>query len=409
MTITQKTFNDLLKEKSRITARLIEIRLLPDEKLTDELRAEVTSLTQKQGEVEARYIPALTALEAEQSTTTDKGGEGAERRALIERTSFKPYLEAALSGRALDGAEAELNSAMQAVPEHGGVAIPWPVVAGAHAPIEKRADSTTSLPSTGNQTIEEQYVSRLFTGGSSEFLMARTVMLAAGSVSIPVISAGPTAEYFADSAVADADAATVEFKTADPTRLQAAVVLRAADIQRSPGLIAGIQTDLAMATADAVDKKIITQLFADLTDASNASAIVSYENFIAEISGAVDGKGASSIGQVRALVGTETYKLAAGKISTNGDLSAVDYAAARAGGIFVSSNMPAKSGTRQKGILAKTGAPGSVASVFFGSGELLNDPWTLSNKGERRLSLLSFHQVLTLRKPAFAEASFKLS
>ena len=105
----------------------------------------------------------------------------------------------------------------------------------------------------------------------------------------------------------------------------------------------------------------------------------------------------------------ETYKLAASKISTNGDLSAVDYAAARAGGIFVSSNVPAKSGTRQKGILAKTGAPGSVASVFFGSAELLSDPWTLSNKGERRLTLLSFHQVLTLRKPAFAEASFKLS
>ena len=49
-------------------------------------------------------------------------------------------------------------------------------------------------------TVEEEYVGRLFAGGSSEFLMARTVMLPAGSVSIPVIeSAGPTAEYFADS------------------------------------------------------------------------------------------------------------------------------------------------------------------------------------------------------------------
>ena len=170
-----------------------------------------------------------------------------------------------------------------------------------------------------------------------------------------------------------------------------------------------MQNDLAQSTADAVDRKIITQLFADLTDATDASAIISYENFIAELSGAVDGKGASSIGQVRALLGVETYKLASGKISTNGDLSAVDYASARAGGIFVSSNMPGKSGTRQKGILAKTGAPGSVASVFFGSAELLNDAQTLSHKGERRLTLLSFHQVLTLRKPAFAEASFKLS
>ena len=164
-----------------------------------------------------------------------------------------------------------------------------------------------------------------------------------------------------------------------------------------------------MATADAVDKKIITQLFADLTDATEASAIVSYENFVQALAVAVDGKAANGLGQVRALLGYETYRLAAGKISTNGDLSAVDYAAARAGGIFVSSNMPAKTSTRQKAILAKTGAPGSVASVFFGAGELLNDPWTLSQKGERRLSLLSFHQVLTLRKPAFAEASFKLS
>ena len=406
MTITQKTFNDLLKEKSRITARLIAIRLLPN---TDELQAETASLTQKQGEVEARYIPALTALETEQATTTDKGGEETERRSLVERSDFGNYLAASLSSRALGGSEAELNAAVGAVAGHGGVPVPWEVLAGCRAPIEKRADATTSLPANGNQTIEEEYVGRLFAGGSSEFLMARTVMLPAGSVSIPVISAGPTAEYFADSAVADADAATVVFKTADPTRLQAAVVLRAADIQRSPGLVAGIQNDLAQSTADAVDKKIITQLFADLTDATEASAVISYSNFVQALAVAVDGKAATGLGQVRALLGYETYRLASGKISTNGDLSAVDYAAARAGGIFVSSNIPAKTSTRQKGILAKTGAPGSVASVFFGAGELLNDPWTLSNKGERRLTLLSFHQVLTLRKPGFAEASFKLS
>ena len=365
-------------------------------------------MTQKQGEVEARYIPSLDALEAEQSQN-GAGGEGVERRALIERADFGNYLNSSLSGRALDGAEAELNAALGASPENGGVAIPWPLIAACRAPVERRADAVTSLPTTGNQTVEEEYVSRLFAGGSSEFLMARTVMVPAGSVSIPVIESGPTAEYFANSAVADADAAGVVFKTADPTRLQASVVLRGGDVQRSPGLIPAIQADLAAATADAVDKKIITQLFSDLPDAADASAIVSYENFIGTLSGGVDGKAANSIGQVRALVGVATYKLAASKISTNGDLSAVDYAAARAGGIFVSSNMPPKSGTRQKGILAKTGAPASVASVFFGSAELLSDPWTLSNKGERRLTLLSFHQVLTLRKPAFAEASFKLS
>ena len=121
-----------------------------------------------------------------------------------------------------------------------------------------------------------------------------------------------------------------------------------------------------MATSEAVDKKIIDTLFDDLTDATEASAIVSYENFVSTLAGGVDGKAANGLGQVRALVGQQTYRLAAGKISTNGDLSAVDYAAARAGGIFVSSNVPAKTSTRQKGILCKTGAPGSVASVFLG-------------------------------------------
>lgn len=60
-------------------------------------------------------------------------------------------------------------------------------------------------------------------------------------------------------------------------------------------------------------------------------------------------------------------------------------------------------------ILARRGAPGSVASVFFGSAELLSDPWSGSPRGERRLTLLSFHEALTLRKDGFAEASFKLS
>ena len=406
MTKTQLAFNDVLKEKSLVTTRLIEIRLMPE---TDELRAETVALTQKQGEVEDRYIPALEAVEAEQSTTTDKGGEGAERRALIERADFGNYLNASLSGRALDGPEAELNSAVNAVAGQGGVPVPWEVIAGCRAPVEKRADTTTALPADGNQTVEQEYVGRLFANSAMEFLMARNVMLPAGSASIPVISAGPSAVYYAGSAVADAGGATVEFKTADPTRLQAAVVLRAADIQRSPGLVAAIQTDLAEATRTAADKKIIDQLFTDLDNADNATAVVSYTNFVGTLAGGVDGKAANGLAQIRALVAPETYRVASGKISTNGDLSAVDYAAARAGGIFVSANMPGKSGSLQKGLLAKTGAPGSAASVWFGTAELINDAATLSPKGERRLTLLSFHQALTLRTDGFAESSFKLS
>ena len=317
MTKAQIKFKAINDERSEIRGRMAEILLLaPEAQATDAINTERAALTKRQAEIEPEYRAAADALEAEQNTTTDKGGEGAERRALIERADFGNYLGASLSGRALDGAEAELNAACGAVAGHGGTAIPWPVLVDCRAPVEKRADSVTSLPADGNEISEESYVARLFAGGSSEFLMARHVILAAGSISVPVVESGPTAEYFANSAVADASASGVVFKTADPTRLQCAVVLRSSDIQRSPGLILAVQSDLAAATADAVDKKIITQLFADLTDATDASAIISYENFIAELSEGVDGKAANSIGQVRALLGVATYKLASGKIST---------------------------------------------------------------------------------------------
>ena len=407
MTKLQKKFNDILKEQWANTARQTEVRLMPEQ--TDELRAEAVALTKAQGEIADRLAPALDALEAEQAVTNNGGGEGAERRALIERADFGAYLNSSLHNRALDGAEAELNAAVGAVAENGGVPVPWEIMAGRRAPIEKRADSTTALPADGNQTVEQEYVGRLFSNSAMEFLLTRNVMLPSGSVSIPVISAGPTAEYRTASAVKDAQAATVEFKKADPTRLQAAVVLRASDIVKSPGLVAAIQSDLAMATADAADKRVIDQLFSDLTDATDATATVSYGNFVGTLSGGVDGKAANGLGQIRALLGVDTYKAAAGKISTNGDMSAIDYAASRAGGIMASANMPAKSGTLQTALLCKTGAAGSVASVFFGSAELINDLQTLSQKGERRLTLLSFHQALTLRTDGFAEASFKLS
>ena len=117
--------------------------------------------------------------------------------------------------------------------------MPWEVLAGCCAPVEKRADATTALPADGNMTVEEEYVGRLFAGGSSEFLMARTVMVPAGSASIPVVTAGPGALYAAGSVVVDAGSATVEFKNADPTRLQASVVLRASDIPTEPRLDPG--------------------------------------------------------------------------------------------------------------------------------------------------------------------------
>ena len=69
--------------------------------------------------------------------------------------------------------------------------------------------------------------------------------------------------------------------------------------------------------------------------------------------------------------------------------------------------LPARSGACYIGFDAGGSSSMTAAAAYWPETKRL--PWSGSPKGERRLTLLSFHQVLTLRKPAFAEASFKLS
>ena len=142
MTKAQTKFNDIMKSKSANAARQIVLRLMPEQ--TDEQRAEAVALTKEQGDIEARFTPALEAVELEQSDSGSNGdAAGVERRALIERADFGAYLDSSLSNRALGGAESELNAAVGAVAGNGGVPVPWEVLAGCRAPVEKRADATT--------------------------------------------------------------------------------------------------------------------------------------------------------------------------------------------------------------------------------------------------------------------------
>ena len=132
---------------SQVRQRLNEIAWLEGNAFTDEIRAEAESLQNEYADLETRHQAAIVA-EGEAETRAngedaDADAEARERLDLRTRASLTAYLRAALSGRQVDGAEAELRAAAGI-----GDGIPLELWDTANGDRETRADTATGAPGT---------------------------------------------------------------------------------------------------------------------------------------------------------------------------------------------------------------------------------------------------------------------
>ena len=101
---------------SQVRQRLNEIAGVEGDAFTDEVRSEAASLQAEFADLETRHQAAIVA-EGEGETRANGGGSGdldaeaRERLELRSKASLTAYLRAALSGRQVDGPEAELREA----------------------------------------------------------------------------------------------------------------------------------------------------------------------------------------------------------------------------------------------------------------------------------------------------------
>ena len=126
---------------SQVRKRLNEISGLEGDAFTDEIRSEADTLQNEYSDLEVRHQAAIVA-EAEPDIR-DLNGPDAEMRERIElrsKASLTGYLQAALAGRQVAGAEAELQSAAGI-----GNGIPLELW---DTPVETRADASTGAPGT---------------------------------------------------------------------------------------------------------------------------------------------------------------------------------------------------------------------------------------------------------------------
>ena len=146
---------------------------------TDEIRTESETLAVEFRDTESRWRSATIADsgnngDGEVRRVEDDDSESTEIRQLSEKVQLRHYLEsAAQRGTSLTGAEGELKLC-PGYSDPAGVSVPWQAVAPRRLErVEARADVSTALPAQGSQTIEREFVGRVFAGGGSDFLGVR--------------------------------------------------------------------------------------------------------------------------------------------------------------------------------------------------------------------------------------------
>ena len=386
--------------------------LLALDELSDEQRGELGTLTTRLTNLETELRAAIVVEgEAEARALGMFGngdGEAGERGRLLRETRMTEYLGAAAAGIGLTGRPAELNAALElpVVGASGGVAIPWAVLAGPEVrQAQPQGVETRAFTSTANNDGPEgqrPILQRLFGANVMGMLGVRIDSVPVGRVEWPIITGGVApAQAKEGDAAATPVASTFGTANLKPKRLTGQYEYTHEVAASVPELEAALRRDLR----DAVEAKMsdivingqaptqqnpqhIEGFISELTatdDTSEATA----DRYGRLPSEAVDGIHAFQEGQVMCVLGTATYRHAAGKyLSGSGD-SGSDLLARRSGGVLASSFIPAAQSNLQSALLHAAGPNGggadmrgdSVAAVWAAGIELLRDPYSKVSQG----------------------------
>ena len=166
--------------QSEIRTRVLEIRAIPDDKLTTELRTERDTLDKKYAEGEVKFRASLKAMQAEQEKgVTIIDAEARELAALTERASVGDIYAAAIEKRQTSGEVAELQ-------KHYGLSahqVPLEMLR-INRSVEERAAAT--VPASIGDAVQGEAITPVFASGDGAFLGIERPTVPVGSAAYPV-------------------------------------------------------------------------------------------------------------------------------------------------------------------------------------------------------------------------------
>ena len=429
MTDAQRRLRELRDRQSRERGRMAE--LSQAENLTDETRGELDAIEKGTADLERQLRAAMIAAETEEreaeTTATDSpDAEMRERVAMRSKASLTEFMLARMQGRAVAGAEAELQAAA------GVTGIPlelWDVP----APTEQRA--ATEAPGTVGVNLDAIRPA-VFANSIAPRLGIEMPRVMSGTYASATIATSTAAAALAKGADADATAATFNVTAVTPKRISARLSLQIEDIAAvgQANFESILRENLALVLSDELDDQVITgngtaPNLAGILERLSAptapgAAVAVFDDFVGRFTEGIDGLWASTMQEVAIVCGPDTYKVAAkafrdgtGGNANRGEIAFSDYAMANFGGFWTNKRMPDTASNIQAGILYRKGR-----NMAGGAGAMrtavcphwnevsIDDIYSGSASGTRHFTMhVLLGDVILVQPAAYAETSFRVS
>ena len=436
MTPAQKRLRELRDRQSRERQRMAE--LSREESLTDETRAELDRIEGGTPDLERQLRAAATAVEAEESEAkTEPRPEGdpeqRERLELRSKATVAGYLQAALSGRQVDGADRELCEAA-GVPV-GAIPIElWDVPRPAEQRQSGEQRTITGAPGTVGVNLDPIRPA-VFANSIAARLGIDMPRSPSGTFATATILASQSAAAVAKSGTAAATAGTFTVSMATPKRVSARLELTLEDIAAvgAANFESALRQNLSLALSDALDSQAINGdgqapnlagLFQAITPDPSAPAagVATFDSFVAAFTGGIDGLWSNTVKDVAIVAGVDTYRLSARTFRDAagqdlGDKAFSDYASAMYGGWWTNKRMPATANHVQQAILYRKGrammggSAGMRTAVCPHWGAVsIDDIYSGAAKAERSFTMhVLLGDVILVQPDAYGQVAFRVS
>ena len=420
MTDSQRFALALTECRSEYNALVATINGLPDtEQPTTEQQGKLTELRSTAAGLETRVAAAQETETRALQDAPEHAVDGAERerRELRSRSRLGRWFEAAISGRNLSGAEAEVATAYGC-----DGAIPLEMFQrAASGQTETRA--VTPAPGTVDENLAP-IVPALFDRSAASWLGVEMPVVPTGDAGYPVLSTSVTGGVVAKSAAAAETEGAFTVTMAQPRRVTGSFRFLREDAARLNGMEAALRANIESVLSDEIDKLVINgsgtgdgAINGLLAILDNPTAPVAdqetFARYVAAAASHVDGLFAVDLSGIRQLVGVATYGHMASAFRSNNDsMTAEGFLMDRTGGVRTSRRIAAARSNIQQAIVRLSNPAGDRVAVspIWNGIELIRDNITSAGKGEIVVTgLLLMGDVVILRPGVFVQDAYRLA
>ena len=402
--------------RSQIAKRLTE--LAATDEVTEDATAEVAALTKEAGDVETRWQAAVSAERmAEALPAPPDGKADPELMELRSRAQLSSYFSAAVNGKDVGGAEAELRDAL--IPDAPGDHFPLAMLAPPEA-LETRATDTTAV---AGPELMRPILPRVFETKVTNALGIVPEMVPVSQAQYVVMTSGVSPAQTAEGAEKAAEDGGFAVSTLTPKRLSASYEVTGEVLLQVPNLEDALRSDLSMALANEMEKQIlvgngtspnVSGITHGETKAAVPGAVVTYNEIIAAASQQVDGVFASTADAVTIVAPLDSYKHAFTVSQTNGDATAAEVLSRNSNMFLTSAHLPdaPTSSTRANvsdWIYKRGMVPGWYACPLWAGAQILRNPYSKATSGITEITLTAFWNFDILRADAVGYGAWKLA